>query len=68
MAVALSVGSEACLERLEQRLCLREVPHKSIREPDPPYNGALMAIGVCPGEKQVLRRHFSNLPLVGKTK
>jgi len=33
-----------------------------IYEPDAPYDGALMAIGVVPARKEALRRHFSSLP------
>jgi hypothetical protein len=33
-----------------------------IREPDPPYHGALMAIGIVPARREALRRHLSSLP------
>jgi hypothetical protein len=35
-----------------------------IYEPDPPYHGALMAIGVVPARKEALRRHLSSLPML----
>jgi len=56
-AVVLAVDSEDELRRLESRAQHRNLPHCAIREPDAPYNGALMAIGFLPGPKQ----HFKNL-------
>lgn len=47
-AVALAADSEADLLALEQRLLASAVPHVAIREPDAPWNGQLMAIGVVP--------------------
>lgn len=35
-----------------------------IEETDRPYEGALMAIGVVPGRKEVLRKHLSSVPLL----
>ena len=35
-----------------------------IHEPDPPYHGALMAIGILPARREVLRRHLSSLATV----
>jgi hypothetical protein len=35
-----------------------------VREPDTPYNGALMAVGIRPTRKGDLRRHTSSLPLL----
>ena len=35
-----------------------------IYEPDPPYDGALMAIGLVPARREVLRRHVSSIPSV----
>ena len=65
VAVALAVANEEALVRLELRLQDRGVPHKAVREPDPPYNGALLAIGVFPGPRSVLRRFFRGLSLIG---
>lgn len=62
-AFALSAKDEQELLEISERLFFAGVQHKQIREPDAPYNGALMAIGVCPGPRKVLRKHFSNLPL-----
>jgi hypothetical protein len=33
-----------------------------IYEPDAPYGGALMALGIVPARREALRRHFSSLP------
>lgn len=35
-----------------------------IYEPDAPYHGALMAIGVVPARKEALRRHLSSIPML----
>lgn len=42
------VDTEAELHDVERRLTELEVPHTAIREPDEPWRGALMAIGVVP--------------------
>ncbi|MFV8749694.1 peptidyl-tRNA hydrolase [Nannocystaceae bacterium ST9] len=48
VAVALAARDEVHLESLEQALRRLDIPHRAIREPDPPWNGALMAIGIVP--------------------
>ena len=63
-AVVLSVEGERELVHLADRLRLAGVDFVSIFEPDPPYDNALMAIGVRPGRKETLRRHLSSLPLL----
>ena len=47
-AVVLGVENEAALHEVERRLFQFGVPHHAIREPDAPWLGALMAIGVVP--------------------
>lgn len=47
-AVALAARDEAHLEALARRLSFEGVPHRLIREPDAPWRGALMAIGLPP--------------------
>ena len=64
IAVALSAEDEIELLRVEQRLLKYDIPHVSIREPDAPFYGELMAIGIKPGLKSQLRKHFSNLKLI----
>lgn len=64
-AIALSARDERHLEDIATRLWDAEVPHTAIREPDPPYNGQLMAVGIWPTEdRQRIRRVTSDLPLV----
>lgn len=47
-AVVLGVDNEAELQEIEARLFQFDVPYHAIREPDAPWQGALMAIGVVP--------------------
>ena len=61
VAVALGVRDEAALLKLERRLLRAGVPHVSIREPDPPYAGQLMALGLEPTGRDAVRRHLKKL-------
>jgi hypothetical protein len=63
-AVVLGCVSEAELADVGRRLTLEGVRHVQIYEPDQPYDGALMAIGLVPGRKEDLKRHLSTLPLL----
>lgn len=64
-AVVLSVRSEAHLERIEARLVAGGVAHRAIREPDAPWQGALMAIGICPvADRGPLRAYTRGLQLL----
>ena len=63
-AIVLAVPDESALTRLAVRLGATGVRFKAIREPDVPWNNALMAIGVLPALRSELRRHFANLPLL----
>lgn len=63
-AIVLAVPDVAALEREAKRLRARGVAHVEIYEPDAPYNGALMAIGLRPARKEDVRRHVSSLPLL----
>lgn len=63
-AVALEARDSDHLEEISSRLSKRGITHTCIHEPDPPYNGALLSIGVCPGKKNVVGRYLSDLPLV----
>jgi len=54
------------LLRLEARLAEAALPFVAIREPDPPWSGALMAIGLRPLRRTPeLRRLLSRLRLAG---
>jgi hypothetical protein len=64
-AIALMVDSEAELALLAERLELASVRHVAVREPDPPWSGALMAIGIPPlAESRAARRVLARLPLL----
>jgi hypothetical protein len=60
----LSIQDEAALLRLEEDLKLAGIPHRAIREPDAPYNGALMAIGIQPTPRVKLRPLLQSLELI----
>ena len=62
-AVVLQAGTER-LVALEERLIQSGVPHKAIRENDPPYSGELLAIGLEPAERRKVQKHISSLPLL----
>lgn len=63
-AIVLSVPDEPALSALAKRLEKFGVAHVTIREPDAPWNSALMAIGIVPARKEELKRHLSSLPLL----
>ncbi len=62
-AVALEAPLEILLA-IEQRLLDAEIPHVLVREPDEPWRGAPMAIGVVPMPRAHVRRLLAHLPLV----
>lgn len=65
-AVALAAPDERTLVRVEERLVEHGVPHRAVREPDAPWHGALMAIGIEPmaANNQDLRRVVKRLRLL----
>jgi hypothetical protein len=63
-AIVLSAPDEAALTREADRLEARGVRMVRITEPDAPWNGQLMALGLEPARKEALRRHLSCLPLL----
>lgn len=63
-AVCLSTPNEAALLEVAARLEREGVKITRVVEPDAPYDGALMSIGVAPGKKEDLKRHLSSLPLL----
>jgi len=66
-AVVLAARNEAELAALERKLAQAGIPHVAIREPDPPWNGALTAIGLVPtDDRRKLKPLLSSLPLLGK--
>lgn len=62
-AVALH-ATHAQLAQLLAQLRAAGVAHAAIFEPDPPWSGALMAIGLAPAPREEVRRVVSSLPLV----
>lgn len=61
-AVTLTASDEVALVRVARLLRQANIEFAAIREPDAPYNGALMALGLFPRRKEELRRHLSSLP------
>lgn len=67
IAIALSAKDEPHLLQIEAALKAEGIAHRAIREPDPPYFGALMAIGLPPQEKPQgpAKKILGRLPLLG---
>lgn len=63
-AIVLVVPDESALRAMSARLQLAQVAFVACEEPDPPYYGALMSLGLVPGRKEDLRRYLSSLPLL----
>lgn len=63
-AVVLAAPNQAKLLALERKLIEAKVPHKAIREPDSPWNNELMAIGIEPTYRHLVKKFVSNLPLL----
>ena len=62
-AVVLAVPDEKTLLEVEQKLLQAGIEISAIREPDAPWNGALMCIGIKPQTREKIRKLLSNLPL-----
>ena len=62
-AVALAASPHELAE-LARSLAAAGVRHVLVHEPDEPWRGALMAIGVVPAPRALVRRFFAHLPLV----
>ena len=63
-AVVLTTPSEPALEAVATMLRLKSLEFVRIEEVDAPFTGQLMALGLRPRAKEVLRRHLSSLPLL----
>lgn len=64
-AVVLAAKDEADLLEIERKLIKADIPHRAIREPDTPFNGAITAIGIIPtANRKPIRKILSNHPLV----
>lgn len=62
-AVVLAVPDEKALLDVEAKLLQHGIEIKSIREPDMPWCGQLMTIGIKPQPREKIRKLLSNLPL-----
>lgn len=62
--VVLTALGEAELAKVADRLHAAGIEFVAVREPDPPWGGQLMAIGVRPMLRREVRRHLSSLPLL----
>jgi hypothetical protein len=63
IAIALAAGPDE-LAALARALAEAGVRHVLVHEPDEPWRGALMAIGVVPSPRTPVRRLLAHLPLV----
>jgi hypothetical protein len=63
-AVALAARDEAELVATHDRLTAAGVSCVLIREPDAPWSGAAMSLGVVPCDRSAVRKYLSNLPLL----
>ena len=62
-AIALEASPDELLA-LAGALRAAAIPHVFVREPDEPWRGAPMAIGVVPSPRSAVRRLLAHLPLV----
>ena len=68
-AVVLSAKDEKHLLQIERQLTRLKIKHHSIREPDYPWNGEIMAIGLYPTSDRVLVKPVTKkLKLLGGKK
>ena len=64
-AIALWADSEEDLLCLEEKLFEAGIAHSSYRESDQPYSNELMAVGIQPVERRVVKRFVRKFKLVG---
>lgn len=62
-AVVLAALDEQTILAVEERLVRAGIEIFAIREPDEPWNGQLMTIGIKPQSREKVRKLLSNLPL-----
>lgn len=63
-AVVLAARDELHIALIAERLESKGIRLTRVVEPDPPWNGALMAIGCEPGRKDAIGRWLSDVPLL----
>lgn len=61
-AIVLETDADSLLD-LEAKLWDDSVPYSAIRETSSPYNGQLLAIGICPGDKEKIEKYTSTFRL-----
>lgn len=63
--VVLAAPNESSLLALERKLQQEGLPFVAFREPDAPYNGALMSIGINPvPDRRMVRRFVRDFHLL----
>ncbi len=67
-AVVLAAENQAKLLAIERNLLENGIVFTAIREPDPPYLGELMAIGIKPTDKSSVYPFLKKLPLLKELK
>lgn len=66
-AVVLSAKDQNHLLKIERQLTNHNIQHHSVREPDAPYYGELMAIGIFPiCDRSLLKPVVKKLRLLGQ--
>jgi hypothetical protein len=64
-SVVLAVPNEDALRSIQLQLRKRDIPCVAIEEPDPPWNGQLMAIGLMPtSNKKLISKALGRLRLL----
>lgn len=61
---ALEAETSADLETLGKLLTDAGLPHVVIREPDEPYNGAAVAVGVAPMDRYLVKPYMSTFKVL----
>lgn len=68
-AVVLSVEDEKHLRLIAKQLSIEGIPHVQVLEIDEPFDGQMTAIGIVPLlNRNIVRKIFSSLPLLGQEK
>ncbi len=62
--MALWVEDEQALKTLLSKLLKAGIPLRPIVECDEPHSGQLMAIGIAPCLKEVIRKYLSSISLI----
>jgi hypothetical protein len=63
-AVILAASGPGELEELSRGLSRAGIRHVQVRENDEPFAGELMALGLEPALRSVVKRHVRRLPLL----